>query len=97
MAPRLAFLAMALAVASPASAQEPDGRILALSCINCHGPGGKGGGDIPTIANKSEMVIRSALIDFREGKRAATVMTRLAKGYTDAEIAALAKHIATWK
>jgi cytochrome c553 len=36
-------------------------------------------------------------LDFRDGKRSATVMTRLAKGYSDTDIDALAKYIATLK
>ncbi len=84
----------------PAVAQEADGRLLALSCTNCHGPGGKSPGDIPSIAGRSEDYIKNALVDFRDGKRSgakATVMGRLAKGYTDDEIAAVAKYIATLK
>lgn len=92
---------MALAAAvGPAAAQQADGRVLAMSCMNCHGPGGKSRGEIPSIAGKTEDVIKNALIDFRDGKRtgtAATVMTRLAKGYSDAEIDALAKYVATLK
>jgi sulfide dehydrogenase cytochrome subunit len=88
------------AAAGPAAAQQIDGRVLAMSCMNCHGPGGKSPGDIPSIAGKSEDFLKSALLDFREGRRtgtASTVMTRLAKGYSDDEIAALAKYIATLK
>jgi sulfide dehydrogenase cytochrome subunit len=90
---------MLAASAAPVLAQQ-DGHVLALSCMNCHGPGGKSPGEIPSIAGKSEDFLKNALIDFRDGKRsgtAATVMTRLAKGYSDAEIDAVAKYIATLK
>jgi cytochrome c553 len=93
-------LAVAAATAAPAAAQQADGRVLAMSCLNCHGPGGKSPGDIPSIAGKSQDFIKVALAEFRDGKRtgtAATVMTRLAKGYSDAEIDALAQYIATLK
>jgi cytochrome c553 len=94
----LYIVVAAVAVAAgPAAAQEVDGRVLALSCLNCHGPGGKSRGDIPSIAGKTEVFVKSAMVDFRDGKRPATVMTRLAKGYGDAEIDALAKYIATLK
>src|SRR5688572_26459060 len=67
---RLLFAVAALAVATvPASAQQIDGRVIALSCMNCHGPGGKSPGDIPSIAGKSEDYIKTAMIDFRDGKR----------------------------
>ncbi len=91
---------LALAAAGSARAQTADGRVLAMSCLNCHGPAGKSPGDIPSIAGKSADFLKNALVDFREGKRsgtASTVMTRLAKGYSDAEIEALAKYIATLK
>lgn len=98
---RLLLVAAGMALAAtPAQAQQADGRLLAMSCMNCHGPGGKSPGDIPSIAGKSEDFLKGALIDFRDGKRtgaSATVMTRLAKGYSDAEIDAVAKYVATLK
>ena len=96
----LAAAAVLAAGIVPAHAQQADGRVLALSCLNCHGPGGKSPGDIPSIAGKTEDFLKNTLTDFRDGKRtgaSATVMGRLAKGYSDAEIAALAKYIATLK
>ena len=99
---RLLLTAAAVVAAgiAPAQAQQADGSVLAMSCLNCHGPGGKSPGDIPSIAGKSEDFIKNALVDFRDGKRSgtsATVMGRLAKGYSDDEIAAVAKYIATLK
>jgi cytochrome c553 len=100
---RLSLVAAGLALAAsgvPAHAQQADGRVLALSCLNCHGPGGKSQGEIPSIAGKSEEFLKNALVEFRDGKRsgtAATVMPRLAKGYSDAEIDALVKYVATLK
>jgi sulfide dehydrogenase cytochrome subunit len=96
----LAAAAVVAAGIVPAQAQQADGRVLAMSCLNCHGPGGKSPGDIPSIAGKSEDFLKNAMVDFRDGKRSgtsATVMGRLAKGYSDAEIAAVAKYIATLK
>lgn len=92
-----AILAAGFATA-PAAAQQIDGRVLALSCLNCHGPGGKSAGAIPSISGKSEDFIKNAMMDFRADRRAGTtVMGRLAKGYSDDEIAAMAKYIATLK
>jgi cytochrome subunit of sulfide dehydrogenase len=98
--PLLAAAAVLAAGIVPAQAQQADGRVLAMSCLNCHGPGGKSPGDIPSIAGKTEDFLKNAMVDFRDGKRSgtsATVMGRLAKGYSDAEIAAVAKYIATLK
>jgi sulfide dehydrogenase cytochrome subunit len=96
---RWVFVGLALACGAgvPVTAQTLDGRVLAMSCMNCHGPGGASPGAIPKINGKSEREIKTALLDFREGKRTATIMSRLAKGYSDAEFDALAKYIATLK
>ena len=63
--------------AAPAAAQQIDGRVLALSCLNCHGPGGKSLGAIPSIAGKSEDFIKNAMMDFRADRRTAR------RGYAD--------------
>jgi cytochrome subunit of sulfide dehydrogenase len=100
---RLYLVAAGVALAAssaPAMAQQIDGRVIASSCMNCHGPDGKSPGDIPSIAGKSEDYIKNAMIDFRDGKRtgaSATVMPRFAKGLSDAEIDAVSKYIATLK
>ncbi len=91
------YLGLALCAIAGGTAFAQDGRVLAMSCLNCHGPGGASPGEIPKINGKTETSLKMTMIDFREGKRAATVMTRLMKGYSDAEIDAVAKYIATLK
>jgi sulfide dehydrogenase cytochrome subunit len=88
-------LTAGLAVASPAIAAE--GSILALSCAACHGPDGKSPGAIPAITGKTAAFLETTLADFKSGKRPGTVMNRLAKGYTDDEIKALAAYFAQMK
>jgi len=83
-------LAAAALLASAATAMAAEGDILALSCAACHGTDGKSAGSIPAIANKNRAYVETALADFKSGKRTGTVMNRLAKGYTDDEIKALA-------
>jgi cytochrome c553 len=63
-----------------------------LSCAACHGTGGKSPGAIPSIAGKKKAFIVTALKNFRDDRKTATVMNRIAKGYTDAEIEALATY-----
>lgn len=100
MTGRLLPVAMALAVAagcaSSAMAQEKP-FALALSCAACHGTDGKSPGAIPTIAGRSAKDIKDALTAFKAGTRPSTVMTRLAKGYTDPEIDALAAYFSKQK
>jgi sulfide dehydrogenase cytochrome subunit len=87
----LAALLLAAASAAPAAAQAP---LAAEGCYGCHGPGGLGAGGIPAIAGRDAAELRAAMLAFRANERQATIMGRIARGYTDAEIAAVAEHFA---
>ena len=80
--------------APAASAQTADLRLLSLSCAGCHGPAGHSPGNIPSLYGRSAASIAESLRAFRSDLRPSTVMGRVAKGYTDAEIAAVAQQIA---
>ena len=89
------LISAALIAVAPVGAQaESSGRNLALSCYSCHGPAGKSPDTIPAIAGKSKAFIVQEMIGFRDGKRKSTVMMRIAKGYSDAEIRSLAGYLA---
>ncbi|MDF1719959.1 MAG: hypothetical protein P1U65_04735 [Minwuia sp.] len=78
-----------------AVAGEPTAaRVLALSCAACHGPGGASPGSIPSLKGKDPVFIAEALRAFRDGSRPATVMGRIATGYSDAEIEVLSRQFA---
>ena len=70
------------------------GAMLSNSCAGCHGTDGHSPGAIPSIAGKSAEFIQTALIEFRSGKRAGTVMSRHATGYSDEEIRLIAEFFA---
>lgn len=93
------LLGAALALlAAPASAQNANPQLLTISCAGCHGPGGHSPATIPSIYGRTAQSIAETLRGFRDGNRPATVMNRIAKGYTDAEIDAVAREIAAnWK
>ena len=101
----LRIVALAVATASsvvaataPLSAQNANPQLLTVSCSGCHGPGGHSPGAIPSLYGRTAQSIAETLRDFRDGKRPSTVMIRFAKGYTDAEIDAVAREIAAnWK
>ncbi|MGQ0678017.1 MAG: c-type cytochrome [Rhodospirillales bacterium] len=80
----------------PAAAQTLPSA-LALTCAACHGTDGKSPGSIPTIDGRSVKEMKEALVGFKNGTRAATVMNRLAKGYTDQEIDELAEYFSKIK
>ena len=70
------------------------GRDIAANCANCHGSDGKSRGAIPALAGREAAAIVQKMKEFRHGRRAATVMQQLAKGYTDAQIEAAAAYFA---
>jgi cytochrome subunit of sulfide dehydrogenase len=80
-----------LAVANSATTQAA---YLASNCTNCHSTKPSANA-IPSLKGLSADYIAEQLHAFRDGKRSATVMHQLAKGYTDSEIAALATYFAS--
>lgn len=66
---------------------------MANNCFTCHGPSGHSPGAIPSLHGQSAAAIATALKAFKSGVRPSTVMGRQAKGYSDAEIDALAAYI----
>lgn len=86
-------IAAALACMTPAAlAQDAGARNLAAGCAICHGTQGKPAPNAPLIplAGLPRDHIASQMRAFRDGKRPATVMHQIAKGYSDAEIDAIA-------
>ena len=67
---------------------------LASGCAGCHGAEGKGYRSIPDIAVLSSEDFLRAMQDFESGRRAGTVMNRIAKGFSADEMAALSRHFA---
>jgi sulfide dehydrogenase cytochrome subunit len=96
------LLAAALAAALPAGvlAQTADanlGRNLSANCANCHGTNGRSVGGMPALAGRPRDQTAQMLREFRDGKRPATIMHQLAKGYTDAQIDAIAAYLSAQK
>lgn len=93
--------AVALLMSLPAGeAMASDGTLSlqAGTCAACHGTDGRSAGSIPTIAGKPFAVLKAQLATFRSGEaEGATVMTRIAKGYDEAELAALARYFSEMK
>jgi len=67
---------------------------LATGCAGCHGIHGEGRGALPPISGQPLGVLEKALRDFKSGQRTATVMQRITKGYSDAELGRLARYFA---
>ena len=96
---RLLVFATACASVS-AAAEAPESlhaRALAATCTGCHGTNGVSQGAMPTLAGRSRDELLRALTDFKTGARPSTVMQQLAKGYTDAQLEAIASWFASAK
>ncbi|MBI5783588.1 MAG: c-type cytochrome [Gammaproteobacteria bacterium] len=65
------------------------------NCYSCHGTDGRSPGAIPSLTGMNSQQALLVLKEFKSGARSATVMTRHAKGYSDAELEALANYIGT--
>ena len=52
---------------------------------------------MPTLASQSKEAIEAAMKKFKSGERPSTIMGRLAKGYSDAEITAMAEFFSKQK
>jgi cytochrome subunit of sulfide dehydrogenase len=96
----LAEFTLAVAFAAPALAQQPEparGRNLAAACANCHGTNGVSQAGIPSLAGRDRPGILQQMQDFKAGRRPATVMHQIAKGYTDEQIDAIAAYLSAQK
>ncbi len=76
-----------IAAAVAASAEPPVG---AASCSGCHPASKQVASPVPRLVGMDRAAIIKAMQDFRSGARAGTVMDRIAKGFTDPEIQAIA-------
>ena len=67
-------------------------RAMAANCAACHGTNGRSapGPLMAPLAGRAQGEIVTILAEFKSGKRPATVMHQIAKGFGDEEIAAVA-------
>lgn len=75
----------------------PSPEMLSQTCAACHGTLGSSVAVIPTIAGADPEYFLETMQAFKSGDRKATVMDRVAKGYSDEEITAMADYFAAKK
>ena len=83
---------------------EPSAKMLADTCAGCHGTNGQSVGPaIPNLAGMSESYFVDSMKGYKklekgathgEDARPATIMNRIAKGYSDAQIDAMGAYFA---
>jgi cytochrome subunit of sulfide dehydrogenase len=89
--------ALAAGLMAGAAAAEAPAPLIAQSCAGCHGQAGAGVGAVPEIAGIDPERFVRIWAEFRANERPATIMGRIARGYTDAEVAELAAYFASLK
>jgi sulfide dehydrogenase cytochrome subunit len=81
------LLSSPLALAAGAS-----GEAIGFTCAGCHGTDGESQGSAPSLKGEDAATLKEMLMDYKNDKEEGTVMNRIAKGYSDAEIAAVAEY-----
>lgn len=99
MTRKLMFVALLAVVSASAGAAAaptiPSGARLAATCAACHGTAGDTrGATLPRLAGQSRQALLTTLKAFKTGQRPATIMTQIAKGYTDEQLDLLAAYFA---
>jgi cytochrome subunit of sulfide dehydrogenase len=95
-----AFLLVALGSAAQAQTMAADAqsaRYLAANCANCHGTNGHAQGAMPSLAGQQKAYLVEQMKAFREGRRPATIMHQLAKGYTEPQVELIAEYFSQQK
>lgn len=88
----VALILLSASALARAGESGADAALLAAACSGCHSKAQTEDG-FPQIYGRPATEIREALLEFRSGKREGTVMNRIAKGYSEAEIGVLADYL----
>lgn len=75
-----------------ASADALQVRGMAASCSACHGTNGFAVKGMESLTGRPKEELLAKMQDFKSGKKPATVMHQLAKGYSDEQIDQLASY-----
>lgn len=96
MSPLFKTMASALLAfaALGAQAQVAQVKVWAAACANCHGTNGKAQPGMEALAGKDKDDMTQKLLDFKSGRKPATIMHQLAKGYSDDQLKAIAAYFA---
>lgn len=80
-----------------AHAQVSQVRVWAAACANCHGTDGRAQPGMESLAGKDAADIAQKMLDFKSGRKPATLMHQIAKGYSDEQIQQIAAYFAAQK
>ncbi len=68
--------------------------LAAQACAGCHGQAGAGSGSTPAIAGRDRQEFVATMRAFRANEKPASIMYRVARGFTDEEYVAMADYFA---
>lgn len=89
----LIFLLVWAFTVAPVVVAEVSAKVIAFACSTCHSPDGqlvKQG--MPPLKSQDASRLEKALLDYKYGRKSATIMDRICKGYTDSELKAVAEY-----
>lgn len=89
--------AVLAAGAAGAHAQVNQIKVWAAACANCHGTDGRAQSGMEALAGKDKDELLQKLLDFKSGRKPATIMHQLSKGYSDEQLAQIAGYFAAQK
>lgn len=69
------------------------GALLAASCSSCHSARSDLDTEIVRLSERTIAELRTTLLEFRTDRRTGTLMNRIAKGYAEDEIEAIANYL----
>jgi cytochrome subunit of sulfide dehydrogenase len=92
-----AFVAGAGATSAFAQPSDLQARSMAGSCSACHGTNGAAAPGMVALAGYDKASMIKAMADFKSGARPATLMHQISKGYSEAQIEAMASYFAAQK
>ena len=94
---RRTYICAAVLAASPVFAPAQEAAQWAGTCAICHGTSGHSMGVTETLAGMPKDELVRKMKDFRAGTRPATIMTQIAKGYSDAQLEQMGAYFAAQK
>jgi len=80
-----------------AQAQISQVKVWAAACANCHGTNGRAQPGMESLAGKDKAELTQKMLDFKTGRKPATIMHQISKGYSDEQIQEISAYFAAQK
>lgn len=91
----LASVLASLSFANAAQAESLQVKQWAASCAACHGTDGYSEGGMASLAGQNKAELIKKMNEYKTGKRTASIMHQLSKGYSDEQIEQISAYFAS--